>query len=85
LENAIAFAFATASPSLSGPAGSGAVTRREHDVLRLVVEGQTDREIAAALFIGHRTVGSHVTSLLAKLGVSSRAALAAHAVRDSLV
>jgi DNA-binding NarL/FixJ family response regulator len=54
-------------------------------VLRLLAEGRTDREIADALFVSPRTVGKHVTNLLAKLGVPSRAAAATHAVRRGLV
>jgi DNA-binding CsgD family transcriptional regulator/tetratricopeptide (TPR) repeat protein len=63
----------------------GRLTPREEDVLRLLVEGRTDREIADALFIGHRTVASHVMSILGKLGVDSRTAAATYAVRHGLV
>jgi ATP/maltotriose-dependent transcriptional regulator MalT len=48
------------------------VTRRELDVLCLVAEGWTDREIANTLYISRRTVSTHVSRLLAKLGVCSR-------------
>lgn len=54
-------------------------------MLRLIAEGHSDREIAAALFISPKTAGNHVTSILAKLGVSSRAAAVARAYRDGLV
>jgi DNA-binding CsgD family transcriptional regulator len=47
--------------------------RGEGHRLRLLAEGRTDREIAAALFLGHRTVHHHVANLLAKLGVHTRA------------
>jgi len=46
---------------------------REREVLRLLSEGMTDREIAAGLAISPRTVESHVGSLLRKLGVRNRA------------
>lgn len=46
---------------------------RESEVLRLLADGLTDREIAAALSISPRTVESHVSSLLRKLGVRNRA------------
>ena len=59
-------------------AGSGGgLTRREVDVLRLLVEGRPDEEIADVLFVSRRTVPPHVTAILTKLGVASRAAAAA--------
>jgi len=61
------------------------LTRRELDVLRLLVEGHADREIAAALFIGRRTVETHVAGILNKLGLDSRTAVATYAVRHDLV
>jgi DNA-binding CsgD family transcriptional regulator len=64
--------------------GSG-LTPRESDVLRLLVEGRSDREIGEALFIGTRTVQTHVGNLFAKLGVNGRAEAAAVAVRRGLV
>ena len=68
-----------------GPASAASLSARERDVLRLIVDGLTDGEIAAALSIGRRTVNTHVASILNKLGVSSRAAAAACAVRTNLV
>jgi DNA-binding CsgD family transcriptional regulator len=54
------------------PAVAVGLTPRERDVLRLLATRWTDREIADALFLSHRTVSSHVASILAKLGVHSR-------------
>jgi excisionase family DNA binding protein len=68
----------------SSASAPGTLTRREREVLRLLVAGQTDREIADALFIGRRTVETHVASLLNKLGLGSRTAAAAYAVRFGL-
>ncbi len=51
----------------------GLLSSREHEVLRLLAEGLTDREIAGALAISPRTVESHVSSVLRKLGVRNRA------------
>ena len=55
------------------------LTAREREVLQLVAEGGTDREIAAALFISLRTVNTHVANILAKLGVATRRHAAAWA------
>ena len=56
------------------PDGMGSVlSAREREVLRLLAEGLTDREIAGALAISPRTVESHVSAVLRKLGVRNRA------------
>ena len=49
-----------------------ALTAREQDVLRLVADGKTNRQIAAELFISANTAGVHVSRILAKLGVATR-------------
>jgi DNA-binding NarL/FixJ family response regulator len=54
-------------------------------VLHLLVAGQTDREIAERLFIGHRTVQDHVSHILGKLGAVNRTEATAVAIRDGLV
>jgi predicted ATPase/DNA-binding CsgD family transcriptional regulator len=75
------------TPALSQSASGAAagLTPREEEVLRLLVQGRSDREIAEALFISHRTAQGHVANLLAKLGLESRTAAAAYAVRHGLV
>ena len=60
------------------------LTDREIEVLRLVVAGQTNRAIAAELVLSERTVAHHVDSIFGKLGVSSRAAATAVALREGL-
>jgi DNA-binding CsgD family transcriptional regulator len=77
----IAGTLADAGVSAS-PAERFGLTPREHQVLRLLAEGQSDKEIGETLFISHRTVMGHVANLLAKLDVPSRSA-AAH-VADRL-
>lgn len=65
----------------TGPKDSGLLTRREKDVLPLVAEGLTNAEIAARLHLSTKTVGHHVSSILAKLGVRSRGEAGAWALR----
>jgi len=65
--------------------GESLLTPRELDVLRLLADGRSDREIAQALFLSPRTVSSHVGHILAKLDVPSRAAAIAQALRQGLV
>jgi ATP/maltotriose-dependent transcriptional regulator MalT len=64
------------------PAG---LTEREVEVLRLLAQRQTDKEIAAALFLGPRTVQSHVAHILNKLGVANRREAATQADRLGLL
>jgi DNA-binding NarL/FixJ family response regulator len=75
----------TSRGSTSATRGSGELTPRERDVLRLLVEGRSNAEIAAALFVGAGTVKTHVANILAKLGTPTRAAAATHAVRHGLI
>jgi DNA-binding CsgD family transcriptional regulator len=60
------------------------LTRREHEVLDLIVDGRTNAEIAGQLFISAKTVDHHVSAVLAKLGAPSRGAAASKAVRLGL-
>jgi predicted ATPase/DNA-binding CsgD family transcriptional regulator len=72
-------------PSPGEREDNSGLTARELDVLRLLVEGHSDRQIGEALFIGTRTVQTHVANLFAKLGVNARAEAATVAVRRGLV
>jgi PAS domain S-box-containing protein len=58
----------------------GALSQREAEVVRLIVEGLTDREIAAELFLSEHTVHNHVRNARVKLGARSRAQLIALAL-----
>ena len=80
-------------PALPGPRGpvepGGAapfgLTEREHEVLRLVAAGRSNRDIAAELFISPKTASVHVSNILGKLGVSSRGEAAAMAYQQHLL
>lgn len=69
---------ATARPDIG-------LTPREWDVLRLMVEGRTDPEIADALYMSPRTASWHVGNVLLKLDVESRTAAVAVALRSGLL
>jgi predicted ATPase/DNA-binding CsgD family transcriptional regulator len=71
--------------SAAVPDAESMLTRREREVLKLLIEGHSDREIATALSISPRTVETHVGRILTKLGLHSRTAAVAHAVRHHLV
>ncbi|MCC6905733.1 MAG: response regulator transcription factor [Anaerolineae bacterium] len=60
------------------------LTNQEMQVLHLVSEGHTNREIAEALYLGEGTVRNYVSNILGKLGVSNRAEAAAYAVQHNL-
>jgi DNA-binding NarL/FixJ family response regulator len=62
-----------------------ALTERETDVLRLLAQGQANKEIARELAIGEKTVKTHVSSILAKLGVQSRTQAVLHAMKAGLI
>ena len=66
-------------------AGDGELSRRELEVLRLVADGLSDREIADRLVLSAHTVHRHVANIRAKLRQPSRAAAAAKAARDDLI
>jgi len=61
------------------------LTERETDVLRLLARGLANKEIAHELSIGEKTVKTHVSNILAKLGVQSRTQAALYAARIGLV
>ena len=68
-------------PRASTSAGPGGLTSRQIEILGLVEEGATNAEIARRLFISEKTVGHHVSAILAKLGVRTRGEAAAAARR----
>jgi len=68
------------------PEGSVAetLTGRESDVLRLIAQGKANKEIARDLVIGEKTVKTHVSSILSKLGVQSRTQAALYAAQNGI-
>ncbi|AWS40257.1 LuxR family transcriptional regulator [Streptosporangium sp. 'caverna'] len=67
------------------PVAETLLTPREQEVLRLVAQGGSNRDIAAELFISAKTVSVHVSNILSKLGVSTRGEAAAAAHRLALI
>jgi DNA-binding NarL/FixJ family response regulator len=72
------------SPGGAGAvAGPGALTAREREVLAQLAQGRSNRQIARVLAMSEKTVKTHVSSVLAKLGVADRTQAALYAVRNS--
>jgi two-component system, NarL family, response regulator LiaR len=67
------------------PESPETLTERETEVLRLLAQGKSNKEVAQALTIGEKTVKTHVSNILSKLGVPSRTQAALYAVRIGLV
>jgi len=63
--------------------GFGALTSREREVFALLADGQSNREIARTLRVSEKTVKTHVSAVLAKLGVADRTQAALLAVRET--
>ena len=70
---------------VSAPKDPQALTERETDVLKLIARGMANRQIARSLYIGEKTVKTHVSNILLKLGVNSRTQAALFAARTGLV
>jgi NarL family two-component system response regulator LiaR len=69
----------------SGPETVGTLTPRETDVLVLLAQGKSNKQIAAQLELGTRTVEGYVSNVLSKLGVTSRTEAVTHALSHRLV
>jgi DNA-binding NarL/FixJ family response regulator len=70
--------------STAYPGDATGLSPREREILTLLAEGKTEKQIAAALVLSPKTVATHIQNLLRKLGVHSRAEAVAAAYRDGL-
>lgn len=61
------------------------LTKRERDVLALLVKGHTNKEMAEAMFISEKTVKNHLTSIFRKLGVKDRTQAAVYSLKNNIV
>jgi DNA-binding CsgD family transcriptional regulator len=75
----------TTGPANGSGSGEGELTAREREVAALLAEGLSNAELARRLYISPKTAAVHVSNILMKLGMSSRAEVAAWAVRSGLV
>jgi two-component system response regulator NreC len=75
--------------SLLNPAQSNQptelLTERETEIIKLIAEGFSNKEIGSKLYISHRTVDTHRTNLMKKLDVSNIAGLISYAIRNGIV
>ncbi len=69
----------------SAPGGNGQLTDREREILKLVAEGYTNREIAGSLFISVKTVDTHKANIMEKLKLHKRAELVHYALRKGFL
>jgi DNA-binding NarL/FixJ family response regulator len=76
--------LAETARSIELPAGEQAITPRERDVLRGIANGQTNKEVAGALGISHRTVETHRENVMRKLGIHTVAGLTRYAIDHGL-
>jgi non-specific serine/threonine protein kinase len=83
LAASVTYALATAEPGSAAPSQWSTLSARERDVVALIGRGLTNREIAAALVLAERTVEAHVTHVLNKLGLRSRAQIAVWATQQA--
>lgn len=67
--------------SSNGRRSEYSLTQREHDILELLAEGQSNREIAGRLYLSEKTVKAHLAAIFRKLGVTNRTQAAMMAVQ----
>jgi len=67
------------------PAPGSQLTKREREIIRLVAQGKSNREIAKILVISEKTVKTHISNILGKLDLDDRTQMAIHAIKTGLV
>lgn len=78
--------YADSAPWSAADRGSpaGDLTEREREVIRSIAQGKSNREIAGQFYISEKTVKTHISHILAKLGLKDRTQLAIFAIRNGL-
>ncbi len=76
---------AISHPGDSSGSGTGSLTNRERQVVQLIAEGLSSKEIAAHLGVSHKTVESHRASVMEKLDIHKASSLVRYAIREGLV
>ncbi len=84
LQPEVAGALLAQEPARAAPGRGGALTDREREVLGLIADGRSNREIARALVLSEKTVKTHVSNILMKLDVADRTQAALWAVRNGV-
>jgi DNA-binding NarL/FixJ family response regulator len=70
---------------LAGPRASSPLTQREREILKLMVDGLTKKQIAAQLILSYHTIDTHIKNIYAKLEVHTRGGAVARALHDHLL
>ncbi|AXE84886.1 MULTISPECIES: response regulator transcription factor [unclassified Streptomyces] len=84
LQPEVAGALLSQEEANSGPGRGGSLTEREREVLGLIADGRSNREIARALVLSEKTVKTHVSNILMKLDLADRTQAALWAVRHGV-
>lgn len=84
LQPEVAGALLSQEEASSGPGRGGSLTEREREVLGLIADGRSNREIARALVLSEKTVKTHVSNILMKLDLADRTQAALWAVRHGV-
>jgi len=73
------------APGAPVSAAAGGLSEREHEVVRLIASGLSNAEIAAALYLSEATIKSHITRILARLGLRDRVQITVYAYENGIV